>query len=72
MIRVAVLMACGFALGGCATMRTPALPATAGATFCQTAQPIYWSSADTRKTKEQVDEHNRVWKRLCAAKPRQP
>lgn len=40
-------------------------PATAGATFCQTYQPVYWSSSDTRKTKEQVDTNNRVWKQLC-------
>lgn len=36
-----------------------------GATFCQVSRPIYWSAGDTRKTKEQVDRHNRVWKRLC-------
>lgn len=40
-------------------------PASAGDTFCQIAKPIYWSSADTRATKEQVDAHNRKWKRLC-------
>ena len=28
------------------------------ATFCQTAKPIFWAAADTRRTKEQVDEHN--------------
>ena len=36
-----------------------------GATFCQIAQPLYWSKNDTRRTKEQADEHNRVWKKLC-------
>jgi hypothetical protein len=33
--------------------------------YCQISKPIYWDSADTRKTKEQVDTHNRVWKKLC-------
>jgi hypothetical protein len=42
--------------------------ATKGATFCQTARAIYWDRADTRKTKEQVDSHNRVFKKLCAKK----
>jgi hypothetical protein len=37
-------------------------------TFCQVASPIYWSTADTRATKEAVDMHNRKWKRLCANK----
>ena len=40
-------------------------PATAGATFCQTAKPLYWSAADTRRTKEQADIHNRKFKALC-------
>lgn len=43
-------------------------PATQGATFCQIAAPIYWSVGDSRKTKEQVDSHNRKWKRLCQKK----
>lgn len=38
---------------------------TVGATFCQIAQPIYWSAKDTRRTKEQADAHNAVGKRLC-------
>lgn len=42
-----------------------ATSATAGATFCQVAVPHYWSPADTRMTKEQADEHNRIGKRLC-------
>lgn len=33
--------------------------------YCQISKPIYWNSSDTRKTKEQVDTHNRVWKKLC-------
>jgi hypothetical protein len=43
----------------------PLPPASAGATFCQVARPITWSAQDSRQTKEQVDRHNRVWKRLC-------
>ena len=33
--------------------------------YCKTFLPITWGAADTRLTKEQVDRHNRVWKRLC-------
>lgn len=43
-------------------------PITQGATFCQVYKPIYWSPADTRKTKEQTDSLNRQWKRLCQKK----
>ena len=41
-------------------------PAPPPDTYCQIAKPVYWSRNDTRQTKEQVDRHNRVWKRLCA------
>lgn len=41
-------------------------PAQSAASFCAVAKPIYWAAADTRQTKEQVDEHNSVWKRLCS------
>lgn len=34
-------------------------------TFCTRYAPIYWSSADTRATKEAVDLMNRRWKRSC-------
>lgn len=34
--------------------------------YCQVAKPIYMARGDTRKTKEAVDTHNRIWKRLCA------
>lgn len=35
-------------------------------TFCNVARgPIYWAPGDTRGTKEQVDQYNRVGKRLC-------
>ena len=34
-------------------------------TFCAIYRPVYWSAADTRRTKEQADSNNRKWKRLC-------
>jgi hypothetical protein len=34
-------------------------------TYCQIARPIYFSKDDTRQSKEQMDTHNRVWKKLC-------
>jgi hypothetical protein len=43
---------------------TPENPPTDS--YCQIASPIFWSAQDTRKTKEQADRHNRVWKSLCA------
>lgn len=46
----------------CATPTPP--PAD---TFCLIATPIYWSARDTRKTREQADRHNRIWKSLCGA-----
>jgi hypothetical protein len=33
--------------------------------FCDGARPITWSRADTRATKEQIDTHNRKFKRFC-------
>jgi hypothetical protein len=42
----------------------PAPPPTES--FCLIASPIFWSARDSRKTKEQVDRHNRIWKSLCA------
>lgn len=44
----------------------PAAPS--GATFCQIAKPFYWSSGDTRMSKEQADTHNRKGKKLCGWK----
>ena len=48
-----------------AALKPPPPPVTAGARFCQIAQPILWSALDTRMTKEQIDEYNRLGKRLC-------
>lgn len=36
-------------------------------TYCQNYKPVYWATADTRKTKEQNDINNRRWKKLCKA-----
>lgn len=44
----------------CTQVATPAAD-----TYCQIAKPLYWSANDSRKTKEQADVHNRVWKKLC-------
>lgn len=46
------------------TCTLPPAPATPD-TFCTRYVPIQWSSADTRKTKEQVDRMNRRWKATC-------
>lgn len=40
-------------------------PKPATDSYCEISKPIYWSASDTRATKEQVDTHNRVWKKLC-------
>lgn len=47
----------------CEMQRPPAPPPAS--TYCQIAKPIYWDAADTRRSKEQIDTHNRVWKKLC-------
>lgn len=47
----------------CTAPPTPVLD-----TFCMTSRPILWHSKDTRKTKEQVDIHNRKWKKLCMSR----
>lgn len=44
----------------------PAAPAASD--FCTRYTPIYWSSADTRQTKERVDAMNRRWKKYCRSK----
>lgn len=38
---------------------------TSGATFCEVAKVISWSSKDTRETQDQITEHNAVGKELC-------
>jgi hypothetical protein len=60
-MRAAIFLAL-LGLAGCQTVNTPA---PTGATFCDVAKPIYWTPTDTRRTKEQVDSHNRVGKELC-------
>jgi hypothetical protein len=53
-------------LVGCAPDITA--PKVSVLSFCYTYQPVYWDASDTRKTKEQVDTNNRVWKKLCSKK----
>lgn len=36
-------------------------------TYCQIVKPIRFDAKDTRRTKEQVDTHNRQWVALCRA-----
>jgi len=61
-------MAVGACAGWPGTDRpVPAAP-SGGVTYCAVATPFYWSSADTRKTKEQADRINRVGKALCGWK----
>ena len=45
---------------------TPDAPPTDS--YCLIAAPIFWSAHDTRKTKEQADRHNRIWKSLCESR----
>jgi hypothetical protein len=51
-----------------AAMTCTELPPTDSKQFCKIAKPISWVSADSRLTKEEIDEHNRVGKRLCGWK----
>lgn len=60
---VGVIGVCA-AVGGCATPGAVP-PAPTGAAFCTVATPLYWSPKDTRKTKEQIDTHNRIGVKLC-------
>lgn len=57
---VVTLIALGF---GCTADAAKAPPPISS--YCAIAKPITWSAQDTRATKEEVDTHNRIWKRLC-------
>ena len=61
MIRRALVILATLLLAGCHHTAKPG-PAS---TYCQIARPITWAAADTRITKQQIDAHNRTWKRLC-------
>ena len=63
MHRLLMAAACAALLGGCA--HDVSAPALSAAPYCDVAKPIYWSSKDTRQTKEQADRENAKWKRLC-------
>lgn len=43
-------------------------PATAGATFCEMYEPVYWHAKDTRRSKEKNDRNNRKYERICGGK----
>lgn len=63
-MRLLILLSVAISLGGCAT-RTGLPSMVDQDTYCRIARPITWSPSDTRVTKEQVDAHNRTYKRLC-------
>jgi Pyruvate/2-oxoacid:ferredoxin oxidoreductase delta subunit len=46
---------------------SPALKteAISNARFCVVYSPVYTAKADTEQTKQQVDENNAKWVRLC-------
>jgi hypothetical protein len=52
----------GILLMFCQPQEPPKAPVS---TYCQNTKYIYWSPSDTRKTKEQVDLHNRNRKAVC-------
>ena len=61
-MRITLVLAAALLLAGChATTQKPG-PAS---TWCQIARPITWAATATRATKQQIDAHNRTWKRLC-------
>lgn len=64
MMTAATILILGVLASNCA--HRPASTSTADP--CIAFRPLYWSGKDTRATKDQADSHNRVWKRLCAAK----
>jgi hypothetical protein len=39
-------------------------PAPVDVTFCEVARPLRWSSKDTRESKTQMDEQNKIGKAL--------
>ena len=61
MMRLILISAAAISLAGCQTAKQAAPPSN----FCEIARPIFWSSADTRATKEQIDAYNRRGKALC-------
>ncbi len=61
MLRLILIFAAMISLAGCQTAKQALPPSN----FCQLAKPIFWSSQDTRATKEQIDRYNRRGKALC-------
>lgn len=62
----------GTLLAGCQTMGSGGLISPSvgpsALTFCDGAEPIYWSTKDTRPTIAQVKEHNAVGVAECGWK----
>ena len=61
MTKIFAVLVSSLLLAGCAHQ-----VATATADPCVAFRPMYWSSKDTRASLDQMDSHNRVWKKLCA------
>jgi hypothetical protein len=61
-MRVIALALVVLLLSACKPTQVAMPPAS---TYCRIARPITWVSEDSRVTKEQIDAHNRTWKRLC-------
>ena len=51
-------------LPACTTANTAATD-EGGDWFCLAFRPIYWSSDDTTRTREQITEHNAAWEAVC-------
>jgi hypothetical protein len=49
----------------CHSLEDPKPVPPPASTYCQIHKPLQWAPGDTRKTKEQIDDRNRVWKGLC-------
>ena len=64
MMRSFLILSAAISLGACATVQQPP-PAS---NLCSISRPITWSALDTRRTKAEVDAHNRVWKRIGGKK----
>ena len=56
------LIGCAVLLAACQHNEATRGPAS---TYCSIARTITWAGGDTRITKQQIDAHNRTYKRLC-------
>lgn len=58
------LLGLALALAGCQT-NSSVIETLGRASFCDVAEPIYYSKNDTDETKKQVREHNAVGVAIC-------